>query len=313
MEPLEINPSELSARLESAIGAFTIVGNYRHGSTRTGVWKVRAMQDGQEYFLKTYSRIQRWHTEVYAYRNWVPILQPYAPKLVETFRGEGWQAILVTPVEGSIMREAGLNPEDLHAAYMKAGQLTRRLHEGAAGDWFGRPDADGNPIELYSHRDPVVYVLHSLEEISGACMDADLLDPHEIGLSRWSIEHAGVFRGSRPVPVSWDSTPGNWLVDDRGHFSGMIDFENMLWGIDADQFSILIERYFDGNEPAQRAFFEGYGLDAFQQKKELVRICCIKLGLADILYGSQHNAPKLSEYGKKLLKRLYEDHLYPSL
>ncbi|RRJ61709.1 hypothetical protein EHV15_01000 [Paenibacillus oralis] len=118
MEQLEIYPSELSVQLESTIGAFKIVGNYRPNSTRTGVWKIQSIKDNKYYYLKTYSRVQRWHPEVFAYRNWINHLRPYVPELIETFEGENWQAILITSLSGTIMREVNLDADSLHGRYL---------------------------------------------------------------------------------------------------------------------------------------------------------------------------------------------------
>ncbi|MCM3700537.1 aminoglycoside phosphotransferase family protein [Paenibacillus macerans] len=313
MEQLEIYPSELSVQLESTIGAFKIVGNYRPNNTRTNVWKIQSNKNNEYYYLKTYSRIQRWHPEVYAYRNWINHLRPYVPELIETFEGGNWHAILITSISGTIMREVNLDADSLHAAYFKAGQLTKLIHEGTTGEWFGRPDKNGNPIEIYSENDPVIYVYNSMTEIFNYCMQANLLAIHEIELFEWASKNVDVFKGSKPVPISWDSTPGNWLVDDKGKFSGMIDFENMLWGIDVDHFSILFERYFIENELAMKAFFEGYGTETLQHKNIHMTICCIKLAIGDIFWGAQNNVPKVNEYGRNLLKRLYENNEYIGL
>lgn len=298
-----INP-ELVAQVESTIGPFQIVVSYRSGSERTGVWKIQSSSHRNQFFLKTFSRLERWYPEVYAYKHWIKVLHPFVPELIGAYRGENWQAILITPLEGIIMRETSLDSDKLYHAYTKAGQLTRILHQSKTGEWFGRPGPDGKPIELYSHRDPVNYIYNSMTELFEKCKERNLLTQHEIKLAEWAIKETDVFRGSKPVPISWDSTPGNWLVDRHGNFIGMIDFENMLWGIDVDQFSILFERYFLNDNRAKDAFFSV--MERILETQ--MRICSIKLAIGDILYGTQRNVPRFIEYGRNLLKRLSEDH-----
>jgi aminoglycoside phosphotransferase len=303
----------LESQVHTLIGPFEVLANYRPKSPRTGVWKVQALQDSREYYVKTYTRKQRWHPEVYAYRNWIAPLGPYAPELIGVFEGEGWQAVLITSIEGTIMRETALNQEASQAAYRKAGELTRLLHDSQSGEWFGRPDKDGNPIELSHNGNPVAYVHDAVLDLAGKCREQALLGPSEAELAEWALPHTDVFAGSMPVPISWDSTPGNWMVDNRGVFSGMIDFENMLWGIDADNFSILFERYFADNTPGLLAFFQGYGMEALESKKLHIQICCIKMGLGDIYWGTQNKSVRVVDYGRQLLDRIHRGQLIPAL
>lgn len=300
----QIYPYELSAAVEEQIGTFMVLSDHRQGSSRTGVWKIQADRDQTCYYLKTFSRKQRWHPEVYAYNHWVNGLQPYVPKLITAYEGEGWQAILISAIDGVTLREVSLEPAVRYAAYQKAGQLTRHIHEAQNGEWFGRPDKDGKPIELFYHTDPVVYIRDTLLDFSDKCREVRLLQPSEIDLLEWALQHVEVFEGSKPVAISWDSTPGNWLVDADGNFAGMIDFENMLWGVDVDNFSVLFERYFISDKEAMKAFFDGYGTDILEQKAVHIRICCIKLALGDIYWGTQNNLPGVIAHGRKLLASL---------
>lgn len=266
MEQFDIYPSELNGIVQSIIGPFQIIMNCRPKSSRTGVWKLSSNVDQKYYYLKTFSRKQRWHPEVYAYQNWVNHLNPYVPEMIKAFEGEGWQGILITSIEGTVMRETSLDPDAIEDAYSKAGELTRLLHDSQVGEWFGRPDQYGAPIELYHDRDAVNYVHLSIKDLADRALKEQLLNSSEIELLDWALRNVKVFEHTKPVPISWDSTPGNWLVDENGVFTGMIDFENMLWGIDVDHFSILFERYFAGDAFAKRAFLKATGLKCLRRK-----------------------------------------------
>lgn len=182
MDEAAIYPSELVSLIKASIGEFTIIRNFRRISLRTGVWKIQSRPDGRNYFVKTYSRKHRWHPEVYAYRNWVGHLQPYVPELIAIYEGDNWQGILITSIEGTIMRDANLDQRALYDAYCKAGQLTRSIHDASAGEWFGRPDKDGNPIELFHHNDSVVYIHQSITDNFHSCAQLDLLESSEMKL-----------------------------------------------------------------------------------------------------------------------------------
>lgn len=309
MNQPEMHPSELYAWAESWIGPFEVLANYRPNSVRTGVWKLRAYRDAKFFYIKTFSRKERWHPEVYAYQNWVPVLKPYVPEFIAAYKSGDCLAILITSIEGTIMREAELDSGAIEAAYRRAGELTNLLHRSQTGKWFGRPDMHGNPIELIPYVDPVQFVTDSIREMNAVCTENGLLEASEQELVQWALQHVQVFAGAKPVPISWDSTPGNWLVDDQGVLTGMIDFENMLWGIDVDSFSILFSRYFSGNPSAGRAFFQGYDPGVLQDRSTEIQICCIKMAIGDICWGTQHNAPEVVRYGRELLKKIYDHQL----
>ncbi|WP_339224777.1 aminoglycoside phosphotransferase family protein [Paenibacillus sp. FSL H8-0332] len=310
MKPLDIHPTALYEQVQSDIGSFQVLANYRLNSVRTGVWKLQSTQDSKCYYLKTYSRKQRWHPEVYAYQHWVGHLKPYVPEFIASYEGEGWQAILITSMDGLIMRDTELSPLAVEAAYRKAGELTKVLHDSQIGDWFGRPDINGNPIELSHNEDPVNYVSNSIREVTARCMEEDLLQSSEIALTDWALQNAQIFRHSKPVPISWDSTPGNWLVDDQGILTGMIDFENMLWGLAVDNFSILFARYFIDHPSARDAYFAGYGLEVLKDQSAEIQICCIKMALGDICWGTHNHQPEVVRSGRELMKRIHNQQLF---
>jgi len=56
MEQLELYPIELYGLVQSVIGLFQLINNYRTKSTRTGVWKSSSNIDNKIYYLKTYTR-----------------------------------------------------------------------------------------------------------------------------------------------------------------------------------------------------------------------------------------------------------------
>jgi hypothetical protein len=306
---LEIYPPELNGLVLSAIGPFQVIANLRLNSVRTGVWKLSSDTGNKCYYLKTYTRKQRWHPEVFAYTHWTGYLKPYVPELISSFEGDEWQAILITSINGTILREAELSSAANEAAYLKAGELTRVLHHSENGRWFGRPDKNGNPIELYHNADPVQYISNSIIDICKRCTQEGLLQSSEIELTHWALQNTQIFEPAKPVPISWDSTPGNWLVDNNGIFTGMIDFENMLWGIDVDNFSILFGRYFKDNKRAMKAYFEGYGAEILKERNIEVQICCIKMAIGDIYWGTLNKQPNVIHYGRELLHRIYDNNL----
>jgi hypothetical protein len=237
-------------------------------------------------------------------------LKSYVPQLMDVLEQEGLYAILITSIEGTIMREASLDLQSAIKVYCRAGELIRLLHDSQNGTWFGRPDLNGNPIDLSPTKNSIYYVYDSIHETSNRCEEQNLLTSMEIELVQWALQNVKVFEHVKPAPISWDSTPGNWLVNEDGTLTGMIDFENMLWGIDVDHFSILFERYFADNKVAMNAFFKGYGVDVLKEKKEQIQICCIKMAIGDIYYGTQNNSQVIVNYGRNLLNQIYNNELF---
>lgn len=146
MEQFDIYPSELYGLVQSIIGPFQIITNCRPKSSRTGVWKLSSNVDHKYYYLKTFSRKQRWHPEVYAYQNWVNHLKPYVPEMIKAFEGDGWQGILITSIEGTIMRDTRLDLDAIEYAFCKAGELTRLLHDSQARNNSPKVQAYGRSL-----------------------------------------------------------------------------------------------------------------------------------------------------------------------
>ncbi|WP_069651031.1 aminoglycoside phosphotransferase family protein [Caloranaerobacter ferrireducens] len=301
-----IQPNELHKRIIKNIGEYEILINHREGSKRTGVWKIRSLLNQRCYYVKTHSRKSRWHPEVFAYRNWISEILPYAPELIESFEGDDWQGILITSLDGVTMREANLSRKQEEEAYYKAGELTKLLHTKFKGTYFGRPDCNGNPIEIFHHTDPVYYIKKSLIDLYEKGKKLNCFNSKESFLAEWAIENVDIFKSTHPVPISWDSTPNNWLINKHGEFIGMIDFENMLWGIPADNFTILFERYFPQSPKGKEAFFRGYGLNDIKDMKLQIKITCIKMGLADLVWGLENKDDRVIKLGKQMLEYIDE-------
>jgi len=68
--------------------------------------------------------------------------------------------------------------------------------------WFGRPDKNGNPIEIYHHSDPVCYIKNSLLEIYNKGLGLNCYNSNEISLAEWALQNIEVFKDSIPVPIN---------------------------------------------------------------------------------------------------------------
>ncbi|MOA64070.1 hypothetical protein D3C78_1900030 [compost metagenome] len=61
------------------------------------------------------------------------------------------------------------------------------------------------------------------------------------------------------------------------------------------------------------AFFQGYGMEALEAKRQHIHICCIKMGLGDIYWGTQNRSARIVDYGRQLLDRIHQGKLVPDV
>lgn len=299
-----LTPPELHQEIVKIWGEYEIIQNYRRGSKRTGVWEIRPkIKDSETFIVKSYNRKTRWHPEVFAYKNWIPAIHPYAPELIKTLQGENYQAIIITSLKGITLKQASHLPEKkVKEAYKKAGELTKKLHRSFKGSYFGRPDCRGNPIEIFYHTDPVCYMQQSILGPIEQGEKLDCFDRKEENLAEWALERAEIFKDSTPRAVSWDSSPNNWIVDpENGEFLGMIDFENMVWGFDVDNFYMVMERYFPDFPQGKEAFFRGYGREILEEKALQIRVACVKAGLNGVVYGVLQEDKRTENLAREML------------
>ncbi len=293
--------------INSIIGEFEMVKDHREKSERTGVIEIVA--SGERYFVKIHNRLSRWNPEVYAYQNWIINIQNMAPKLIESFNQDDVFGIITTPVIGKTVNEMNMQDErKLQEVYFEAGKLFREMQSSHRGSFFGIPKSDGSPYEQSVVNSPVIYICNSLEDIYKAGYDRGLFDSSHKVLVDWCLNNCTVFADDYPCPTNWDFSQNNWMVDEKGKFTGFIDFENMFWGLPLDSFGVVISRYTYDKPHLLEALFNGYGLDNDDETKLKMKILSIKMALADVLLGNSTNNSRFYECGKRLLKDLMDNH-----
>jgi len=297
-----LNPNSLSIT-RSLVGEFQVINEYRKESVRTGVFEIQT--NSQNLFVKIHNRLSRWNPEVFAYENWIPALKTFAPNLIYAFNDGTEFGIITSPVQGKTINEFHITDEKtLEKAYYKAGELLRVLHDNFEGTYFGIPSRDGTPFDKNAKTSSVDFITSSLENTLKQGYDKGLLSDNDKKLVEWSINNCDVFSESKPVPTNWDYSPQNWMVDSNGDFTGIIDFENMLWGIDVSSFGVVIERYTYDRPNLRQAIFEGYGLENDLKRQMEIRIISVNIAIGDIVYGSSINDSRIASLGRNLLDSL---------
>lgn len=298
---------KLIYKIQALVGEFVVVKDHRVNNDRTGVIEIIA--EGKRMFIKVHNRLSRWNPEVFAYQNWTHILSPYAPTLLHTFNDDYSFGIITSPLKGRTVNEYQINDiEKLKNIYYSAGEQLKKLHDSFKGTYFGIPSADGSPFDKQIIADPIYYISSSLENILKLGVDKRLFDSGDRHVVEWCIKKCDIFKDCVPVPTNWDFSPNNWMVDENGIFTGLLDFENMLWGIDVDSFGVIIERYTYDKPFLRDAFFKGYGLKNNSERQLQVFIISVKMAIADIYNGVSNNHERFLVCGRRLLtdlKRYY--------
>jgi hypothetical protein len=269
--------------LRERIGKFRVIQSCRFGSHRTGVWQLEAGADW--YYFKINHRPVRWGTEVFVYRNWAHVFHPFVARLVGVCESGDVRGLLMSSLDGITLRDAKLPSEQAVPVFERAGDLCRRLHELPTGEWYGIMDADGLPArgtdreQLNGERDPVAYYRGLIENgVRRATRAGGLNASYTAAAERVLASLSGI-EFAEPVPTSWDFTPNNWVVDEQGKLVGIIDFENMAWGLRADPFVRLVIDYFPHDGKCEEAFYAGYGCAPPKEAPEQLHIGCVLYGL----------------------------------
>lgn len=301
-----IIPFELHKEVIEVLGDYEVIRNHRKGSKRTVVWEIQSLNYNKRYFVKVFYRKSRWGPEVFAYENWTPKILPFAPQLISVIEKNNIYAIIISSLGGVTLREAkGLSEEQIQKAYQKAGEITRTLHQNTYGSYFGRPDNEGNPIEIYHSNDPVDYMQHSIIDALDKGKEINCFDSRELSLAKWALDNISSFESFIPRAVCWDSSPNNWLVDEHsGDFIGLIDFENMLWGLEVDNFTILYERYFPDFPKGEDAYFNGYGSKVKDNWSTQIDIALIKAGLCGMVWGLINDDERSVVLARRMLSKI---------
>jgi fructosamine-3-kinase len=300
---------EAKSWLESQIGNYEIICAHRIDSSRTGVWHVQSNKE--KYFFKINRRRNRWGTEVFAYKNWTSAIEPYVPTLVAVFDDGNNPGILLTEINGIPLAGTGFNGYAVKKAYYTAGMLLHRLHESMRGDWFGCVDDKGLPIDwsgnhlsLEIRHDLPRQKLDVITKILGSGDSLNCFEQSERRILQWAIESVECYASEKPIPTSQDYTPGNWLVDNNGGLTAIIDFENMLWGDHMFPFARLLNDYFPYYPSGEKAFYDGYGSCPPDEQPIQAKIACAIYAGHYVTLGYSGNNPGYINRGRAAFKRI---------
>jgi aminoglycoside phosphotransferase len=291
--------------LQTVLGGYRVLSAHRANSHRTGVWQLHC--SNQRYFFKLHYDRLVWHSEVYAYQQWVSAYEPYVPKLIAVFEDEDLQGLLITAIAGTPLKDSQLDETMAIEVYRQAGRLCKRLHELPAGSSFGLLSEQGVLVNYQgvclgaSASDPVAFIRNNFIELQSQAQTLGGIESDELAKIEQALEAMEVFRREVPTVVNTDYTPGNWLVDQAGRFVGVIDLEHVFRNVMIDAFTrLVVANYPQGTY----AFFDGFGSNPLFTRLMQCRIVCLRHALYYIGYGMKSNNKNWVKRGKEIFRQL---------
>jgi aminoglycoside phosphotransferase len=237
-------------------------------------------------YLKVHHTRAHWENEVHAYEHWAAAFGHRAPRLLAV-RDVEPLALLLGELPGRIVEDADLSPAQQHAAWRAAGAALVALHELDTGDCFGPVRRDGAPAGTCVH-DPVEYVSTHLEGQIDRALRGDYIDRAELETLRAACERIPGFEGEPPVPCHRDYCAANWLVDEEGTWTGILDFEFAYWDVRVTDFSRDPDWAWVVRPGLAEAFVEGYGRPFTAAEEAQLLVTRAAYALSAILWGRDH-------------------------
>ena len=272
-------------------------GRY-HG--RTTVWRLRTASG--HCYAKIHGQRSYWANEVHAYERWAAAFGDIAPRLLGV-RDQAPLALIVTELPGTQMEQVQLSATQERSVWRAAGQALVALHDLDVGDCFGPcergGDSVGTPIP-----DAQEYVSAEFDRWTQRGDDAGCLDADELAIVRAAQRLIPAFAGERPVPCHRDYGPANWLVDEKGAWAGVIDFEFAYWDVRVADFCRYPDFEWMNRPDLLVAFFDGYGRSLTPQEEQQSLVGHALYALGAVVWGCEHAYLGYAEDGRRALKHL---------
>lgn len=237
-------------------------------------------------YLKIHHTRAHWESEVHAYEHWVRAFGDHAPRLLAV-RDVKPLALVIGELPGRIVEQADLSSAQKRAVWRGAGAALAPLHNLHTGDCFGPVRRDGTSAGTCV-QDPVEYVSTHLEGQIDRAMRGDYVDRAELATLRAACERTSAFEGEPPVPCHRDYCAANWLIDDKGTWTGIIDFEFAYWDVRIADFSRDPDWAWVVRPDLAVAFLEGYGRPLTAAEGQQLLVARAAYALSAILWGRDH-------------------------
>jgi aminoglycoside phosphotransferase (APT) family kinase protein len=273
-----------------------------HPGERAKAWRLRG-PEGYCY-LKTYPGRTEWAGETYAYEHWARVFGEHAPRLL-TVRDEEPLALIVSEISGQVLEGVRLADGPEREAWRRAGQALAALHALPCGDFFGRCGRDGTPIGP-PISDAMQYLTAEFDDWTQRGIRAGCLGSDELAIVRDVRALVPAFEGERPTACHRDYCPANWLVDDAGAWTGVIDFEFAHWDVRAADFSRYPDWEWIERPHLPAALLEAYANVLTPPDEGQLLLVRALYSLGAIAWGTENAYQAFSAEGSRALRRVGE-------
>lgn len=301
MKPMDANMADrVLAWASTMVGTYEIVSGAQRPDGRSSISRLRTSSGFC--YLKVHEQRDTWAQELHGYERWADAFEGFAPSLLGVHE-EAPLALIIGELPGAVLKDVDLPVEQERAVWRSAGQMLAQLHGYAEGHFFGPCRRDGSPAgEVFG--DAVEYVSSSLEREIEKANQFDYLRENELAVLRSAQGKSAAFADEPPIPCHRDYCPYNWLVDERGEWCGVIDFEFAHWDIRVADFSRYPDWEWIDRPDLLDAFFEGYGRALTPAEAEQRLVAYAQYALSAITWGMEASYFGFVEEGRQALKEL---------
>ncbi len=284
------------------LGATTIVSDNskEHGGHESSTYRLQAAE--RFYYLKIHQTRSHWEQEVHAYERWAPAFGDFAPQLI-ALHEERPLAFLVNELPGQVLEQVSLTAVQEQAVWRTAGELLIALHELEVGDCFGPCGREGTCRERWPQH-AADYMTQKLEQQIAQAMHGQYINDHEFKTLQAVLTMTPAFANERPLPCHRDYCAANWLVNEAGGLSGIIDFEFAYWDVRAADFARDPNWSWMHRPDLLTAFFEGYGRSLTTAEETQLFVARADYALGAILWGRDHQFYGFEQEGHDALAHL---------
>lgn len=280
------------------VGPCQLVSDDERFHGRSGVYRLQT--SSKFYYLKVHQKCSSWEREVHGYENWSAVFGAWVPELIAIHPGEPW-ALLISELPGQIMGKVPLSREHEQQVWYVAGRELGKLHDFTTGEYFGPSKRDGSPLGPHA-REACEYVSTEFQRLIDIGLKGGYLTDGELEVVQKTLDQVSVFEGEKPVPCHRDYGPDNWLVTEKGIWSGVIDFEFSSWDLRVVDFARYPNWEWIHRPDLLDAFFDGYGRPLTSVEALQCLILRSQYALGAIVWGHENEFYGFEKEGREALR-----------
>jgi aminoglycoside phosphotransferase len=284
---VDVDESTLSMRLrhftEDYLGSPVV---FRDVSWPHGEAKVWAVERGGNTlaFLKQHRQQSKFSSELRAYRESVPMLGEFAPRLIGVHEGDA-PALLLSALPGTIVADADWAADLEYKLHVRAARILRRLHDVPVESSV-RPQLETKTRASLAHW---------MQRARAHFTDR---------IIQWATEQveSGLAEAPPICICHRDFGPRNWITTRDGQV-GLIDFERTCIDFQYLDWSRLWMREWLQRPDLKQAFFEGYGALEVHWEMPMRQLMALP-AVGGAVWAVEHNDQAFAEENRALVERL---------